>query len=58
MTPAAPAAGATGTPAAAAATTPTAVPTVPQPAGSTKITFWYGLTGFNGAAGITSFKSG
>ncbi len=32
----------------AAAPTPTAFPTVPQPSGSTKITFWYGLTGFNG----------
>ncbi len=31
------------------AATPTAYPTVPQPAGSTKLTFWYGLTGFNGA---------
>jgi len=31
-----------------AAPTPTAFPTVPQAAGSTKITFWYGLTGFNG----------
>lgn len=30
------------------APTPTAFPTVPQPAGSTKIVFWYGLTGFNG----------
>ncbi len=43
-------AAATATPAAAAASTPTAVPTVPQAAGSTKITFWYGLTGANGAA--------
>ena len=33
----------------AAATSPTAVPTVPQAAGSLKITFWYGLTGFNGS---------
>ena len=32
----------------AAAPTPTAFPTIPQPSGSTKITFWYGLTGFNG----------
>jgi sn-glycerol 3-phosphate transport system substrate-binding protein len=30
------------------APTITPFPTVPQPAGSTKITFWYGLTGFNG----------
>lgn len=33
----------------AAGITPTAVPTVPQPPGSLKLTFWYGLTGFNGA---------
>jgi sn-glycerol 3-phosphate transport system substrate-binding protein len=31
-----------------AAPTVTPYPTVPQAAGSTKITFWYGLTGFNG----------
>jgi sn-glycerol 3-phosphate transport system substrate-binding protein len=31
-----------------AAPTVTPFPTVPQAAGSTKITFWYGLTGFNG----------
>src|SRR4051812_24976080 len=30
------------------APTITPFPTVPQPSGSTKITFWYGLTGFNG----------
>jgi sn-glycerol 3-phosphate transport system substrate-binding protein len=41
---------AAGTPAAAAPTL-TPVPPVPQPPGSLKITFWYGLTGFNG--GIT-----
>ena len=35
----------------AAAPQPTPFPTVPQPAGSTKLTFWYGLTGFNG--GVT-----
>ncbi|HUS15883.1 MAG TPA: extracellular solute-binding protein, partial [Chloroflexia bacterium] len=34
---------------AATAVPPTPYPTVPQAAGSTKITFWYGLTGFNGA---------
>jgi sn-glycerol 3-phosphate transport system substrate-binding protein len=33
----------------AAGVSPTAVPTVPQPPGSLKLTFWYGLTGFNGA---------
>ncbi len=44
MTPAA------GTPA-ATAVPPTPYPTVAQPAGSSKITFWYGLTGFNG--GVT-----
>ncbi|MEO8287708.1 MAG: ABC transporter substrate-binding protein [Chloroflexota bacterium] len=38
---------ASGTPTVVAGT-PTPVPVVPQPAGSTKITFWYGLTGFNG----------
>ncbi|MDQ2807674.1 MAG: ABC transporter substrate-binding protein [Chloroflexota bacterium] len=42
MTPAA------GTPA-ATAVPPTPYPTVAQPAGSSKITFWYGLTGFNGS---------
>ncbi|MGI8586498.1 MAG: ABC transporter substrate-binding protein [Chloroflexia bacterium] len=34
--------------AAASANTPTAYPTVPMPAGAVEITFWYGLTGFNG----------
>jgi sn-glycerol 3-phosphate transport system substrate-binding protein len=43
------AAGATTTAALVPAPTATPVPTVPQPAGSIKITFWYGLTGFNGA---------
>jgi len=40
----------TGTPAATKPPAPTVTPfpTVPQAAGSTKITFWYGLTGFNG----------
>src|SRR4051812_42729970 len=42
------AAGGTTTTAAAPAPTATPLPTVPQPAGSTKITFWYGLTGTNG----------
>lgn len=42
-------AAAAGSPTAApAAPTVTPFPTVPQAAGSTKITFWYGLTGFNG----------
>lgn len=42
----------TGTPGTAATKPPaptiTPFPTVPQASGSTKITFWYGLTGFNG----------
>ncbi len=51
MTPTAMPAGMTPTVALPAATAvpPTPYPTVAQPAGSTKITFWYGLTGFNGA---------
>ncbi|HEX2910162.1 MAG TPA: ABC transporter substrate-binding protein [Chloroflexia bacterium] len=43
------AASAATTVASAPAPTATAVPTVAQPAGSTKVVFWYGLTGFNGA---------
>jgi sn-glycerol 3-phosphate transport system substrate-binding protein len=41
---------AAGAPAATAAPAPTItpVPAIEQPAGSTKITFWYGLTGANG----------
>jgi sn-glycerol 3-phosphate transport system substrate-binding protein len=44
------AAGATAAPAATSAPAPTItpVPAIEQPAGSTKITFWYGLTGANG----------
>ncbi len=38
--------GTSGTPGPVA--TPTPFPPVPQPAGSLKITFWYGLTGANG----------
>lgn len=49
-TPAATSTDATSAPAASAVPAPTItpVPPVAQPAGSTKITFWYGLTGANG----------